>query len=144
VSKCAFIPGGRASNDCFTNNSSEPRFSTKVKVGGLVTTVSALVALLFLLFPSLRPGYSPPTKAGSITSIVMAYGTSTAATVSQEIQGFNNEKCSLWYSVLYRQTRQPVSSPNEVYFLTPESQTIVLTRHSVSLRRRSRGRTYFT
>ena len=52
----------------------------------------------------------------------MAYGTSTAATVSQEIQGFNNEKCSLWYSVLYRQTRQPVSSPNEVYFLTPESQ----------------------
>jgi hypothetical protein len=67
--------------------------------GIAATAIAAIIGLVFLVRPSLRPGWSPPKKAGEINSVEIIYGNPTQFIVKARIEGFNRQVCHLNYSI---------------------------------------------
>jgi len=94
------------------------------RLGGAATALAAILSLVFLVFPSLKPSPPPPVLSGSISTIVwqQAYSGSLHYAVSARLVGYKGKPCTLGYAV-YRSNGQYAGiGAAEVLTLTPESQ----------------------
>jgi hypothetical protein len=72
-----------------------------VKLGAIATAIAAILGLIFLVWPNIKPQSSPSVTSGKITEIdwEQPYDSSLHYYVDVEIVGYNGQKCTLGYSV---------------------------------------------
>lgn len=72
-----------------------------LKLGGIATAIAAILAVIFLLIPNLKPQPAPATTSGKITELdwEQAYGGDLHYYADVEMVGYNGQTCALGYSV---------------------------------------------
>jgi hypothetical protein len=72
-----------------------------LKLGALAGAIAAVLGLIFLVWPNLRPQPSPSVTSGKITQMTweQPYGGDVHYYVDVDITGYNGQTCVLAYSV---------------------------------------------
>lgn len=72
-----------------------------IKLGAIAAAIAAILGLVFLVDPNLRPKPSPSATAGKITNVTweQPYSGDVHYYVDVEITGYDGQTCALGYSV---------------------------------------------
>jgi hypothetical protein len=106
--------------------SASPKSTTNplFRLGGAATALAAILGLVFLVFPTLKPPLPPPVLSGSISTIVWQQVDSGSLhyAVTARLVGYKGKPCTLGYAVYRSDGQYAGIGAAEVLTLTPESE----------------------
>jgi hypothetical protein len=93
-------------------------------VGGAASALAAILGLVFLIFPSLKPPPPPPVLSGSISTIVWQQPSPGFLhyAVNAHVVGYKGKPCTLEYEVYQSNGQSAGIGAADALTLTPESE----------------------
>lgn len=108
----------------WTESSSPKSTSPLFLIGGAATALAAILGLVFLVFPTLKPSPPPPVLSGSISTIAWQQPHSGFLhyAVNARLVGYKGKPSTLGYAVYRSDGQYADFGAAEVLTLTPESE----------------------